>query len=479
MESEPKTYDLVVIGSGPAGEKGAAQAAYFGKSVAIIERMAHVGGASTNTGTLPSKTLRETSLFLSGYRNRDLSGVNLSFKHEVTLRDFLVHEQHVTADERSRVLENLGRHQVELYKGRGTFVDPKTVLITKPDGSTETVRGEVILIAVGSSPFRPPIFPFDEEQIYDSDEILILQKIPKSMLVVGGGVIGCEYACTFAMLGVEIAIVELREKLMDSLDGEVAASLKEQMESVGITFHMGDSVVGVEMGESVAVRLKSGKTLNAETVLVSAGRGGNTKSLGLENIGVAIDERGRVKVDDQYRTSVPHIYAAGDVIGAPALASTSMEQARVAMVHAFDLKFRGEVAKILPYGIYTIPEVSMAGETEETLQAKGVHYVAGKAMYSANARGHIIGDEKGFLKLLFRLDDLVLLGVHVIGEQATELVHVGLTALLLNQTADLFVQTCYNYPTLTELYKYAAFDALGKRARLMGVPGKGTASDVG
>jgi NAD(P) transhydrogenase len=464
------TYDLIVIGSGPAGEKGAAQAAYFGKRVALIERQPILGGASTNTGTLPSKTLRETALFLSGFRNRDLSGVNLSIKQKVTVREFLVHEQHVTADERVRVLNNLARHKIDLLYGTASFVDQNAIAIAPIDGAPSVIRGKVILIAVGSTPHRPPIFPFEDHRVWDSDTILHLEYMPKRMLVVGGGVIGCEYASMFALLGVSVTVVEQRDRVIDSLDREVSHSLTEQMQDMGVDFHMCDSVDSVDAGDTITVRLKSGKMLETDSVLVSAGRSGNTKTLGLDKIGMAVDARGRVKVNDQYQTSLPHVYAAGDVIGSPALASTAMEQARVAMVHAFKLDYKPKVASILPYGIFTIPECSMAGETEESLQAQGVHYVAGKAAYSSNARGHIIGDSKGFLKLLFRFDDMKLLGVHMIGELATELIHVGLTAMLLDECADLFIETCYNYPTLTDLYKYATYDALGKRALLKGKP---------
>ncbi len=467
---DAKSYDLVVIGSGPAGEKAAAEAAYFGKSVAVIEREPTVGGASTNTGTLPSKTLRETSLYLSGFRNRGLSGIKLSVKNHVTVRDFMVHEQHVTADERVRILKNLGRHKVDLYYGQGSFVDANTVVVRPIDGDPIHLYGRVVLIAVGSSPRRPPVFPFEDFRIHDSDEILQIQEMPKNLLVVGGGVIGCEYACTFAILGVEVTVVDLKPRLMESLDGELSSTLQAEMQELGVIFYLADSVESLEVGLDLKVRLKSGVTLAPDQILVSAGRGGNTKGLGLENIGVEVDSRGLVKVNDHYQTNIPNVYAAGDVIGSPALASTAMEQARVAMLHAFKLEARLELPRILPYGIYTIPECSMAGETEESLKAKNVAYVTGKAPYSANARGHIIGDEKGFLKLIFQADDLKLLGVHVIGEQATELIHVGLTALLLDQKADLFVQTCYNYPTLTELYKYATYDALGKIARLKEEP---------
>jgi NAD(P) transhydrogenase len=465
MDSEQ--YDLVVIGSGPAGEKGAAQAAYFGKKVALIEGKPVVGGTAANTGTLPSKTLRETALFLSGYRNRDLSGLNVTLKHEVTIRDFMRHELAVTAIERLRIHENLVKHRVVFVEGNGSFADPHTIAVACTDGSKRFLRGDVILIAAGSVPHRPPIYPFDDPRVWDSDEILNIQEMPASMLVVGGGVIGCEYACMFAILGINVTLVEQRGRLIGSLDGEIAATLQAEMALMGIKFHFNDSLATIDAGPKISVRLKSGTVLETGSILVSSGRDGNVKGLGLDRVGIEADHRGAIKVNEHYQTTVPHIYAAGDVIGAPALASTSMDQARVAMVHAFDLKYRGDVARILPYGIFTIPECSMAGETEESLHHKGIAYVAGRATYANNARGRIIGDDKGILKLLFAVDDMKLLGVHVIGEQATELVHVGLTALLAGQTADLFIETCFNYPSLTELYKYATYDALGCRAAML------------
>ncbi len=465
MDSEQ--FDLVVIGSGPAGEKGAAQAAYFGKRVALIEGKRLVGGTAANTGTLPSKTLRETALFLSGYRSRALSGLNVSLKHQVTIRDFMRHELAVTAIERLRIQENLVKHRVEFVEGIASFADPHAIAVAREDGTTRYLQGDVILIAVGSAPHRPPIYPFEDPRVWDSDEILNIQEMPACMLVIGGGVIGCEYACMFAILGINVTLVEQRGRLIGSLDGEIAATLQSQMETIGIKFHLNDSVDRLEAGKKLDVRLKSGAVLETESILVSSGRDGNVKGLGLDRVGIEADKRGAIKVNEHYQTTLAHVYAAGDVIGSPALASTAMDQARVAMVHAFDLKYRGDVARILPYGIYTIPECSMAGETEESLKQNGTPYVAGRATYANNARGRIIGDDKGFLKLLFALDDLKLLGVHVIGEQATELVHVGLTALLAGQTADLFIETCFNYPTLTELYKYAAYDALGCRAAML------------
>lgn len=456
-------FDLIVIGSGPGGERGAAQAAFFGKRVALIEKEPYLGGAAANTGTIPSKTLRESALYLTGFHQRQLYGMHFHMKEEVTVRDFLARERLLKENERARVDENLRRHRVSVLLGTASFVDPHTVAL-KPDRCAEVrIQGDVILVATGSYPYRPPNFPFYDPRVYDSDTILNLHEIPQSMLVVGGGVIGCEYACMFAALGVSVSVVEKRPRLIESLDAEISLALQNRMEAMGIQLHLADGVAAVETGDALDVRLQSGASLKVDTILVSAGRCGQTEALGLDRIGVAVDERGRIRVNEHYQTSVPNVYAAGDVIGAPALASTAMEQARVAMVHAFDLKYREALPHILPYGIFTIPEVSMAGATEETLKEKKVPYVAGRASYTKNARGQIIGDHEGFLKLLFREDDLTLLGVHLIGEQATELIHVGLTALLMDARAELFIQTCYNYPTLTELYKYATYDAMGQK----------------
>jgi NAD(P) transhydrogenase len=460
----PEHYDLIVIGSGPAGEKGAAQAAYFGKRVALVEKEPFLGGAAANTGTLPSKTLRETAVFLSGFRQRELYGLDVGVKKKVQVRDFLTRERYITDQERLRVRENLHRHHVTLFRGTAAFVDEHTVAVT-PDRCPELrLRGEVILIATGSYPHRPPGFPFHDPRLYDSDTLLTLQEIPGTLLVVGGGVIGCEYACIFAALGSHVTVVEKRGAIAGGMDAEVSEALREQMAAAGVRFFLNDGVESVECDGVVSARLCSGEVVRAHAVLVSAGRCGQTAALGLDRLGVAANERGQVRVNAHFQTSVPHVYAAGDVIGNPALASTAMEQGRLAMAHAFDLKYKKAVAPILPYGIYAIPECAMAGLTEEALAEAKVPYVVGRASYGGNARGRIIGDVKGFLKLLFHEDDMKLLGVHVIGEQATELVHVGLTALLMNAGADLFINTCYNYPTLTELYKYATYDALGRQA---------------
>lgn len=457
-------YDLIVIGSGPAGEKGAAQAAYFGKRVALIERDAFLGGAAANTGTLPSKTLRETAVFLSGFRQRELFGLDVGLKKKVSVRDFMQRERLVKDEERLRIRDNLHRHHVDLYKGSAAFIDANTVAVIPDRCPPVNLTGAIILIATGSYPFRPAIFPFHDPRVFDSDTILTVQEIPATMLVVGGGVIGCEYACIFGALGTRVTVVEKRDALVGSMDREISESLRERMQASGIRCLLNDGVETVKDNGVIEVRLQSGEVERVHAVLVSSGRCGQTGSLGLDKVGIDTTERGHVRVNAHFQTSVPHVYAAGDVIGSPALASTSMEQARLAMAHAFDLKYKTGIAPILPYGVYTIPECSMAGSTEEELRKQGVAYVVGHASYSNNARGQIIGDHKGFLKLLFHEENMKLLGVHMIGEQATEIVHVGLTALLSDAGADLFINTCYNYPTLTEVYKYATYDALGRRA---------------
>lgn len=475
-------YDLVVIGSGPAGEKGAAQAAYFGKRVALIEREPLLGGAAANTGTLPSKTLRETALYLSGFRQRGLYGVNMSLKEHVTARDFLFRERQVQQAEHRRIRDNLARHQVALHSGAARLVDAHTVQVQSRDGSACELGAGVILIATGSRPYRPALFPYEDPRVYDSDTILNLHHIPHDMLVVGGGVIGCEYACMFAALGVRVTLLEGRDCLLPFLDREVSGLLTRCMIEMGVDVRFNETVATVSAGPAeIVATFASGRTLAADTVLVAAGRTGNTDSLNLARAGLQTAARGVLEVNAHYQTAIPHIYAAGDVIGFPALAATSMEQARVAMVHAFDLKYKTKVAPILPYGIYTIPECSMAGETGEALTRAGVRHVTGIALYDGNARGQIIGARHGFLKLLFATDTMKLLGVHAIGEQATELVHVGLIALNTGATADLFIETCFNYPTLGELYKYATYDALGRRGRLSEAaqpPSRGAEAEV-
>jgi NAD(P) transhydrogenase len=462
----PEKYDLIVLGSGPAGEKGAAKASYFGKRVALVEKEAVYGGASCNTGTLPSKTLRETALFLSGFQQRELFGIKATLKERVQVRDFLARERLCKEQERARVHENLKRHGIRVYQGVGSFVDPHTISVEAARCPPLQLTADVVLIATGSYPYRPANFPFTDPRVHDSDTVLTLHEIPRSLVVVGGGVIGCEYACMFAALGVQVTLIEKRPRLLDFLDEEIVNLLTQHMESAGIALRLSDGVTRVVDGPVLEAHLQSGEVVEADAMLISSGRCGNTEALGLAKIGVRTDERGRVIVNPEtFQTSVPHIYAAGDVIGNPALASTSMEQARVAVGVAFELGAKEQQSPVLPYGIYTIPECSMAGETEQSLTAKKVPYVVGRASYAGNARGTIIGDRTGLLKLLFAPDSMKLLGVQMIGEQATELIHIGLTALETGANADLFVRMCFNYPTLAETYKYAAYDALGKAAR--------------
>ncbi len=461
-----KHYDLVVIGSGPAGEKGACQAAYFGKRVALVEKEPILGGAAANTGTLPSKTLRETALYLSGFRQRGLYGINFTLKDKVTARDFLYREQQVVRAEQARIAENLKRHKVDIYHGMASFAGPHLIEVRPQHSSAALLEADTVLIATGSHPHHPDEFPFYDARVYDSDTILHLREIPQSMLIAGGGVIGCEYACLFSALGVKTMLVEGRDRLLGFLDAELSGQLAASMRSMGVEFFMPDGIESIEPGdEAIEVRFQSGSRATVQTILAATGRTGNSAGMNLESVGVIPGKRGCLEVNEHYQTCVPHIYAVGDVIGFPALASTSMEQARVAMVHAFDLKYKSDVAHILPYGIYTIPEASMAGETEESLAKKAVPYVVGRTRYSHNARGQIIGDKDGLLKLIFREEDMRLLGVHIIGEQASELIHIGLNALIMQGTADIFIQTCFNYPTLSEMYKYATYDALGARAK--------------
>src|SRR6266436_2181918 len=380
-----ESYDLIVIGSGPAGEKGAAQAAYFGKKVALIEKAPYLGGAAANTGTLPSKTLRETALFLSNFRQRQLYGLDISMKEKVTVPDFLAREHQVKDRERARIVENLKRHRVKQYVGAASFVDANTVAI-KPDRCPEFhIQGDKVLIATGSYPVRPPSFQFYDPRVYDSDTILSLREIPPTMLAVGGGVVGCEYACMFAALGVQVTLVEKRDRLISSLDAEIVDSLTKQMQARGVKILFNDSERSIEPGDLLGVELESDTHLKVHTILVSAGRCGNVETLGLDKLGIATNPRGQIKVNKSFQTSLPHVYAAGDVIGNPSLASTSMEQARLAMVHAFDLKYREQAAPVLPYGIYTIPECSMVGETEQSLTQKHIPYIVGKSQYVQNA----------------------------------------------------------------------------------------------
>jgi NAD(P) transhydrogenase len=455
-------YDLVVIGSGPAGEKGGAQAAYFGKRVALVERAPHLGGAGINTGTVPSKTLRETALYFSGLRQRGLYGIDYSLKDGLTISDFMYRKDIVVESEWKIIQRNLDRHRIEVIWGEATLCDPHTVRVTLADGSERDLNTAFVLIATGSAPYHPPGIPFDHRLIYDSDSILNMHRIPQSMSIVGGGVIGSEYACIFTALGVHVTLVDGRDRLLPFVDAEIAARLRGHLEHLGLRFIFNTRVnTVVTRDDHVHITLDSGAELQSDIALFAAGRQSNIEGLGLEPLGVQLGSRGLILVNTQYQTSVPNIYAAGDVIGFPALASTSMEQARVAMVHAFELRYKERMSPILPLAVYTIPEIAMVGLSEEECQQQNLPYLTGRSFYDKSPRGQIIGDTSGMLKLVFSPSDTTLLGAHMIGELAAELIHIAAHVMATNGTIDAFIQAVYNYPTLADSYKYAAYDGLG------------------
>ncbi len=458
-------FDLIVIGSGPAGEKGAAQAAYFGKRVALIERRAEMGGAGINTATLPSKMLRESALYFSGLRQRGFYGIDYSLHEGLTVAGFMHRKDAVVSAERAKIVSNLAAYQVELVAGTARFEDAHTVNAIDQYGAPRFLRGEVILIATGSKPHRPPEIPFDDKFIFDSDSILAMGRIPKSMIVVGGGVIGCEYASIFTAMGVEVALVDGRDRLLPFLDAEISDRLRERLANLGLQFFFQQrSKLTERTATGIRMTFASGKSVERETALFAAGRRGAVEGLGLEKAGLGINQRGNIDVSDRYQTGVRHIYAAGDVIGFPSLASISTEQGRVAMCHAFGFPCKQRLVSQLPMGIYTIPEISAVGETEESCREKKIEYAVGRAKYANNARGQIIGDFAGMLKLIFRRDNKQLLGVQILGESATELIHLGMAVLEAGGAIDTFIELVFNFPTLSEMYKYAAYDGLGNLA---------------
>ncbi len=453
-------YDLIVIGSGPAGEKGAAQAAYFGKRVAVIEREPVLGGAAANTGTLPSKTLRETAIYLSDLRHRDIYGVGVDHDHDISIAKFMKQKDIVVARDHERERANLKKHGVDVIHGEARLIDAHTVRVGDRD-----LTGDFILIATGSRPRRPPEIPFEDPDVDDSDEVLHMDRIPKSFIVVGGGVIGCEYASIVAALGkTKVTVLEARDRLLGFLDEEIGTHLTQAFTRLGIDVMLGDKIVKYEKParRHVRVTLASGRVLESERLLVAAGRVGNTQNLGLEAAGVKTNERGLIVVDHNYQTNVPSIYAAGDVIGRPSLVSTSMEQGRVAMCHAFHFNYKTELAPVFPYGLYTIPEAAMIGDTEASARERGLEIAVGRAYYKDNARGQIINDPEGMLKLVFDRSNRKLVGAHLLGERSTDLIHIAQAVLTFGGTVDYFIESVFNYPTLGELYKYAAYDALAK-----------------
>ncbi len=457
-------YDLIVIGAGPAGEKGATKAAQYGKRVALIERTPYLGGAGINTGTVPSKTLRESALYFSGLQQRGLYGIDYSLKENLTIQDFMHRKQIVVRKERVMVREHVHSHHISVIHGEASLKDAHTVRV-KSDRGEQEIPGEIILIATGSSPYRPPEIPFDDERICDSDSILDLKFIPKAMVVVGGGVIGTEYASIFTALGIHVTLIEMQDQIVPFVDSEIRQRLTDQLTKLGLNFMFNTRVTSMERHrDHVHLVLEKGDKLEVEVALVSAGRRSNVRTLGLEQVGVKLGNRGLILVDENYRTNIPNIYAAGDVLGFPALASTSMEQARVAITRAFDLPYKENMSPVLPLAVYSIPETSSIGQTEDECKAKSIPYLVGRAYYEENARGEIIGDMSGMIKLVFSPVDKRLLGAHIIGEQASELIHIAEHVMLVNGPIDMFIEAVYNYPTLSQLYERAAYDGLSNHA---------------
>jgi NAD(P) transhydrogenase len=460
-------FDLVVIGAGPAGEKGAAQAAYFGKTVCLVERAPKPGGSAVNSGTISAKTLRETALVFSGLRQKGLYGVEFQVRSDITIADFMFRERQVVEASWQLIEENLERHHVATVQGTARFTDPRSLEVTRHGQPTRQLTADTFLIASGSHPWRPAHVPFDGAVVIDSDDVLSLQAIPARVIVVGGGVMGCEYACIFGALGVKVTIVNNRERLLAHLDHDVSDTLRQEFtRQLGIQSILGVDVTGIEVRDGLGhVTLADGTTMVAECVLHCGGREGTTRELGLEHAGVAVNPRGFIQVDEHFRTSITHIYAAGDVIGFPALASTSMEQARVAICHAFDLKYKSRVSPVLPYGVWTIPEAATVGLSENDARARELSYVVGRAVMRTNTRSQIVGQTEGFVKLLIGTVDRRLLGASIVGPEACELIHVAATAMQFEGTVDTFIDAVYNFPTFGEAYKYAAYDALRQLQR--------------
>jgi NAD(P) transhydrogenase len=460
-------YDLLVIGSGPAGQRAAIQAAKLNKRVAVVERKMIIGGVCINTGTIPSKTLREAVLHLSGYREHSLYGASYTVKQNITMADLLYRTDHVIQHELDIVRHQLLRNRVELISAEASFVDANTVRLKYVDGrGWRDVTAAHIVIATGTRATKSEHIPFDGKRIFLSDDLLQLDHLPRTLTVVGAGVIGLEYASIFAALGVRVTIIDKRRRLLPFVDAEIIDSLTYHLNQERAILRLGEEVSMIEPitddhGDRVKIHLSSGKQIITEMALYSIGRTGATRSLQIETIGLQTDERGLLKVNEHYQTNIPNIYAVGDVIGFPSLASTSMEQGRLAACHAFGIPTQS-APELFPYGIYTIPEISTVGRNEEELTEQGVPYEVGKAQYREIARGQIIGDQTGLLKLIFHLESHELLGVHIIGEGASELVHIGQAVMAFKGKVEYFINNVFNYPTLAECYKTAAFDGINR-----------------
>ena len=472
-------YDIVVIGSGPAGQKAAIAAAKLGKRAAIVERRNMVGGVCINTGTIPSKTLREAVLYLTGLNQRELYGQSYRLKSDITVTDLSARTMHVVGKEIDVIQSQLSRNSVTMFIGSAYFTSPTEIAIEDATGDLKRVSADKFVIAVGTRPARPDTVGFDGETVVDSDQILNLDRVPTSMVVVGAGVIGIEYASMFAALGSKVTVIEQRSAMLDFCDREIVEALQYQLRERGVTFRFGEIVETVETHPSGTLTiLASGKKIPADTVLYSAGRQGVSDELKVEAAGLTADKRGRLKVDEHFRTEVDHIYAVGDIIGFPALAATSMEQGRRAAYDAFDEPVGEADPDLQPIGIYAIPEISYVGRTEDQLTAANIPFEVGVARYRELARGAIMGDSYGMLKLLVDADRRTLLGVHAFGSNAAELVHIGQTVMGLGGTIDYLVDAVFNYPTLAEGYKVAALDASNKMRAIARVRAEGHALDL-
>ena len=459
------THDLIVIGSGPAGQRAAIQAAKAGKRVALLEKKEVVGGACVNTGTIPSKTIREAVLHLSGFLYQSVYGVNYRVKEKITMADLAFRVQHVIKTEIDVTQAQLSRNNIEMFFGTASFVDPKTVRVEGSRGH-QILSADVIVVAVGTKPSFSPKVPINGCNIVNSDQVLQMPEVPKTLIVVGGGVIGVEYACMFAILGCRVILIEKRPRLLEFADQEMVEALSYHLRDSRVTMRLNEEVSSVEApadGQVVA-NLESKKKISADALFYAVGRQGNIENLNLEAAGIEADSRGRVKVNQFYQTNQPHIYAVGDLIGFPSLASVSMEQGRMAVAHAFGMHIESNPANY-PYGIYTIPEISFIGKTEEQLTDEDAPYEVGVAYYREIARGQIRGDTTGRLKIIFHRETREILGVHIIGEGASELVHIGQAVMILGGKIDYFVNTVFNYPTLAECYKAAAFNGVNKLKR--------------
>ena len=459
-------YDLIVIGSGPSGQRAAVAASKMNKRVVVVEARSVVGGVCINTGTIPSKTMREAVLHLSGYNYRSLYGVNYRVKEKITMADLAFRVQAVIKTEVDITQAQLSRNGIDVVYGVASFLDPHQVRVEGPQANTTLEAGRII-VAVGTRPTDSPKVPINGRSIVNSDQILDLPELPRAMIVVGGGIIGVEYACMFAVLGVRVTIIEKRNRLLDFADREIIEALSYHLRDSRVTLRLGEEVQSVEElpDGTVVANLESRKRVSGDALLYAVGRQGAIDGLNLSAAGIEPDNRGRIPVDEYFQTRVNHIFAVGDIVGFPSLASVSMEQGRIAAARAFDDHAAPSNPSFYPYGIYTIPEISFIGKTEEQLTDEDVPYEVGMAYYREVARGQIRGDTTGRLKLVFHRDTHKVLGVHIIGEDATELIHIGQAVMTLGGTVDYFIDTVFNYPTLAECYKVAAFNGLGRLRR--------------